>query len=75
MNPVPPGTIFNTPNTTTTSYVYAVNGDRIICTQEDSFAIIVSETPTLSALGLVFDTDECGTYILPTLPTTDYNIN
>jgi gliding motility-associated-like protein len=75
INPVPPGTIFNTPNTTTTIYVYAINGDRIICTQEDSFDIIVSETPNLSALGLVFDTDECGTYVLPTLPTTAYDIN
>ena len=75
VNPVPPGTVFNTPNTTTTIYVYAVNGDRIICTQEDSFDIVVSETPNLSTLGLVFDTDECGTYVLPTLPVTAYNIN
>ena len=75
VNPVPNGTVFNTPNTTTTIYVYAVNGDRIICTQEDSFDIVVSETPNLSSLGLVFDTDECGTYVLPTLPVTAYNIN
>lgn len=75
VNPVPPGTIFNTPNTTTTIYVYAVNGDRIVCTQEDSFDIIVSETPNLATLGLVFDNEECGTYVLPTLPTTTYNIN
>lgn len=74
VNPVPNGTIFNTPNTTTTIYVYAVNGDRIICTQEDSFDIIVSETPNLAALGLVFDTEECGNYVLPTLPTTTYNL-
>lgn len=74
VNPVPPGTIFNTPNTTTTIYVYAVNGDRTICTQEDSFDVIVSETPNLAALGLVFDNEECGTYVLPTLPTTTYNI-
>jgi gliding motility-associated-like protein len=74
VNPVPPGTVFNTPNTTTTIYVYAVNGDRIICTQEDSFDIIVSETPNLATLGLVFDNEECGTYVLPTLPTTTYNI-
>lgn len=74
VNPVPPGTIFNTPNTTTTIYVYAVNGDRIICTQEDSFDIVVSETPNLTTLGLVFDNEECGTYVLPTLPTTTYNI-
>jgi gliding motility-associated-like protein len=75
VNPVPPGTVFNTPNTTTTIYVYAVNGDRIICTQEDSFDIIVSETPNLATLGLVFDNEECGTYVLPTLPTTTYNIS
>jgi len=74
INPVPAGTVFNTPNTTTTIYVYAVNGDRIICTQEDSFDIVVSETPNLATLGLVFDTDECGTYVLPTLPITTYNI-
>ena len=74
VNPVTPGTIFNTPNTTTTIYVYAVNGDRIICTQEDSFDIIVSETPNLATLGLVFDNEECGTYVLPTLPTTTFNI-
>ncbi|MFN7045353.1 MAG: choice-of-anchor L domain-containing protein [Flavobacterium sp.] len=74
VNPVAPGTVFNTPNTTTTIYVYAVNGDRIICTQEDSFDIIVSETPNLAALGLIFDNEECGNYILPTLPTTTYNI-
>lgn len=75
VNPVPPGTVFNTPNTTTTIYVYAVNGDRIICTQEDSFDIIVSEMPNLAALGLVFDNEECGNYVLPALPTVPYNIN
>lgn len=75
VNPVPPGTVFNTPNTTTTIYVYAVNGDRIICTQQDTFDIVVSETPNLAALGLVFDNEECGTYVLPTLPTTTYNSN
>lgn len=74
VNPVPPGTVFNTPNTTTTIYVYAVNGDRIICTQEDSFDIVISETPNLATLGLVFDNEECGNYLLPTLPTTTYNI-
>jgi gliding motility-associated-like protein len=75
VNPVPPGTVFNTSNTTTTIYVYAVNGDRIICTEEDSFDIVVSETPNLATLGLVFDNEECGTYVLPTLPTTTYNIS
>jgi gliding motility-associated-like protein len=75
VNPVPPGTVFNTSNTTTTIYVYAVNGDRIICTEEDSFDIVVSETPNLATLGLVFDNEECGTYVLPTLPTTTNNIS
>lgn len=75
VNPVPAGTIFNTPNTTTTIYVYAENGDRIPCKQQDSFTITVSETPNLAALGLVFSPEECETYILPTLPTTAYNIN
>ena len=74
VNPVLPGTIFNTPNTTTTIYVYAVNGDRIVCTEEDTFDIVVSETPNLAALGLVFDNEECGAYLLPTLPATSYNI-
>lgn len=74
VNPVLPATIFSTPNTTTTIYVYAVNGDRIICTQEDSFDIIVSEIPNLATLGLIFDHEECGNYVLPTLPTTTYNI-
>lgn len=75
VNPVLPGTVFNVPNTTTTIYVHAVNGDRVLCTQEDSFDVIVSETPNLSALGLVFDSEECGTYVLPALPTTPYFIN
>ena len=64
---MPNGTIFNTPNTTTAIYVYAVNGDRIICTQEDSFDIIVSATPVITPI--VFPAERCGTYVLPTLPT------
>ena len=54
--------------------MYAVNGDRIVCTQEDSFDIIVSETPNLASLGLVFDNEECGNYVLPAPPSTTYNI-
>lgn len=71
---VPNGTIFNTPNTTTTIWVLATNGDRITCTAQDSFDIIVSATPDLSTLGLVFPSEKCGTYVLPTLPTVPYNI-
>lgn len=68
------GQVFNTPNTTTTIWVVATNGDRITCNAQDSFDIIVSETPDLSALGLTFDSEKCGTYVLPTLPTVPYNI-
>jgi gliding motility-associated-like protein len=73
--PVPNGVVFNVPNTTTTIWVVASNGDRIICSAQDSFDIIVSQTPNLSALALVFDAEECGTYVLPTLPSVGFNIN
>lgn len=73
-SPVLNGQVFNTPNTTTTIWVVASNGDRITCNAQDSFDIIVSETPDLAALALVFDTEKCGTYVLPTLPTVGYNI-
>jgi len=73
-NPVLPNTVFNTPGSTTI-YVFAKNGDRIVCTQEASFQIIISETPNLAALNLVFNAEACDTYVLPTLPTTNYNIH
>jgi gliding motility-associated-like protein len=73
--PVPNGIVFNVPNTTTTIWVVASNGDRSICYAQDSFDIIVTETPNLAALTLVFDIEECGTYVLPTLPTVGFNIN
>lgn len=72
--PVPNGVVFNIPNTTTTIWVVSQNGDRITCSASDSFDIIVSETPNLNALNLIFDTDECGTYTLPNLPVVAYNI-
>jgi gliding motility-associated-like protein len=74
-NPVAPGTVFNTPNTTTRIYVYAVNGDRILCNQEDTFDVIVYETPNLSALNLTFRPESCGSYTLPTLPSGNYSIS
>jgi len=73
LNPVPLGTIFNTPNTNITIYVYAKNGDRVICTQEDSFTIHVSETPNLSIDSTI--NESCGHYTLPPLPTGNYTIN
>ena len=72
--PVASGQVFNTPNTTTTIWVVASNGDRITCNAQDSFDIIVSETPDLSSLALTFDAEKCGTYVLPTLPTVGYTI-
>ncbi|KGO81073.1 gliding motility-associated-like protein [Flavobacterium cauense R2A-7] len=72
-NPVAPGTVFNTPNTQTTVYVFATNGDRITCTQEDSFIITVSETPVLP--NYPTGNEYCGSYTLPTFPTVNYNIN
>lgn len=72
VNPVPNGTIFNTPNTQTTIYVYATNGDRIICNAEDSFVVTVSETPVLPNYT---DIVRCGTYTLPTLPIGNFNVN
>jgi len=73
--PVANGLVFNVPNSTTTIWVVAANGDRTICFAQDSFDIIVSQTPNLAALALVFDTEECGTYILPTLPSAGFNLN
>ena len=73
--PVPNGLVFNVPNTTTTIWVVASNGDRTICIAQDSFDVIVSQTPNLAALALVFDTEECGTYVLPTLPSVGFTLN
>lgn len=73
---IPAGTVFNTPNTITTVYVVARNVGRfgIVCEEIDDITITVYQTPNLATLGLVFDNEKCGTYVLPTLPTTTYNI-
>jgi len=74
-NPVPNGTIF-TPTTANpiSVFVYAVNNGRfgVSCVEIDEIIIRVSETPVLTPI--VFDPEECGTYVLPTLPTVGYNI-
>jgi len=74
-NPVPNGTIF-TPTTANpiSVFVYAVNNGRfgVSCVEVDEIIIRVSETPILTPI--VFDPEECGTYVLPTLPTVGYNI-
>lgn len=72
VNPVPNGFVFNSPNTDITIYVYAKNGDRVICTQEDSFVVHVSQTPSLPIL--VTFNEYCGSYTLPPLPTGNFTV-
>ncbi|SEP89131.1 T9SS type B sorting domain-containing protein [Flavobacterium urocaniciphilum] len=76
-NPVPNGTVF-TPLTANpiSVFVYAVNNGRfgVSCVEVDEIVITVSETPNLSTLALVFDPEECGTYVLPSLPPVPYTI-
>lgn len=73
VNPVAAGTVFNTPNTQTTLYVFASNGDRVICTQEDSFVLTVSETPVLP--NYPSGNTYCGSFTLPSFLPVNYNIN
>jgi len=75
-NPIPPGTVFNTPNTSTTIYIHAINEGRfgVTCIEEKSFVITVSKTPVLPSFAAV-NGNYCGQFTLPTLPTYDYNIN
>ncbi|MES2862552.1 MAG: choice-of-anchor L domain-containing protein [Bacteroidota bacterium] len=74
-NSVPNGTVF-TPLTANpiSVFVYAVNNGRfgVSCVEVDEIIIRVSETPVITPI--VFDPEECGTYVLPTLPTVGYNI-
>ena len=74
-NPVPNGTVF-TPTTANpiSVFVYAVNNGRfgVSCVEVDEIVIRVSETPVI--VPIVFDPEECGTYVLPTLPTVGYTI-
>ncbi|WP_339887281.1 choice-of-anchor L domain-containing protein [uncultured Flavobacterium sp.] len=62
---------FNTPGTYTI-YVYAQNGGRFFCSDEDSFTITISETPVLPSFS---DVIKCGTYTLPPLDNSSYNVN
>ena len=73
---IPSGTIFNTPGTTTV-YVYAQNQGRfgIICNEEDTFIITVSETPIVPDYTVYNNTSYCGSFTLPTLPTVNYDLN
>lgn len=62
---------FNIPGTYTI-FVYAQNGGRIFCSDEESFTITISETPVLPSFSNVV---KCGTYTLPTLDNSNYNVN
>ena len=76
-NPVPNGTVFTPLSANPISvFVYAVNNGRfgVSCVEVDEIVITVSETPNLSTLALVFDPEECGTYVLPSLPPVPYTI-
>ena len=54
-------------------YVYATNGDRFFaCTEEKSFTIIISETPSLNSFPNI---ESCGSFTLPNLPSSNFNIN
>lgn len=73
VNQVPNGHVFNSSNTPDTIFVYAVNDGRFSdCISEDTITITVSDTPVIP--NIVFPTERCGTYVLPTLPTVGYTI-
>lgn len=66
-------TVANTP-TPQTVCVYAVNTDNYLinCSEAKYFTVTISETPVITPI--VFPTEACGTYVLPTLPTVPYTI-
>lgn len=51
-------------------FVYASNGTRFICTDEDSFMVTVSYTPQLPGTSAI---EACGSYTLSVI--TEYNAN
>jgi gliding motility-associated-like protein len=61
-----------TPGNPHTIYVYHENGDRILCTDEESFTLTISETPTLPNFQ---NQVACGNYLLPTLDNSTYAVN
>lgn len=61
-----------TPGNPHTIYVYHENGDRILCTDEASFTLTLSETPILPNFQ---DQTVCGNYLLPDLDNSTYNVN
>ena len=73
---VPANYVFNVANSSTpqTICLYAVNTDNYLinCSEARYFTVTISETPVITPI--VFDAEECGTYVLPTLPTVGYTI-
>ena len=61
-----------TPGNPHTVYVYHENGDRIICTDEASFTLTLSEIPVLPNFQ---NQVVCGNYLLPTLDNSTYDVN
>ncbi len=53
-------------------YVYSSNGTRFICEDENSFMVTVSKTPDLPVFP---DVESCGSYTLPTLDNSEYNVD
>ncbi|HET8837702.1 MAG TPA: choice-of-anchor L domain-containing protein [Flavobacteriaceae bacterium] len=52
-------------------FVYAIRGERFVCTNELSFFVEISETPVLDSIANV---ETCGFYTLPAFSQEDYNI-
>jgi len=52
-------------------YVYSRKGTRFICEDSASFTVTISETPFIVPTD---DVEACGSYTLPTLDQTDFNI-
>lgn len=55
-----------------TLYVYGIAGDRFTCESEADFDITISETPKLPFFD---DIERCGSYTLPVLSNSDYNVD
>jgi hypothetical protein len=55
--------------TTKTIYVYTESGERINCTDENSFTVTINKTPVVAAVANV---NACGSYTLPHLTIGDY---
>jgi gliding motility-associated-like protein len=56
-------------HTTQTIYVYATVGNRLTCSDEDSFIVSISTTPVLNKHS---DIEACGSYTLPVLEIGNY---